>query len=171
MKWLKQANQWQTCINEAERKSTFEKHGVRWTPLLRLPYWDPTQFVVVDSMHNLFLGLFKNHVMSILGIDITLGTHEEPRPATEKEIDSALNILKNHNHDQEKQKHHLTRFRKPVLEEICHLLGAIVYQNPTSKSMIVRKTDLITAIVETYCGHVSLMTLVLNWTNYIPERS
>ncbi|EJD38450.1 hypothetical protein AURDEDRAFT_172531 [Auricularia subglabra TFB-10046 SS5] len=38
--------------------------------LLRLPYWDPTQFFVVDGMHNLFLGLVKTHVRYVWEIDV-----------------------------------------------------------------------------------------------------
>jgi hypothetical protein len=41
---------------------------VRWSELLRLPYFDPTRFVVIDAMHNLFLGLINKHFQDILGI-------------------------------------------------------------------------------------------------------
>ncbi|TFK82784.1 hypothetical protein K466DRAFT_448463, partial [Polyporus arcularius HHB13444] len=41
---------------EAEREKVFKAHGLRWSELLRLPYWDPTRFAVLDVMHNLFLG-------------------------------------------------------------------------------------------------------------------
>jgi hypothetical protein len=34
-----------------------------------LPYWDPTQCIVVDGMHNLFLGLTQFHIRHVLGID------------------------------------------------------------------------------------------------------
>ncbi|KAG5220444.1 Immunoglobulin G-binding protein [Salix suchowensis] len=40
---------------------------LRYTELLELPYFDPTRFIVVDSMHNLFLGLIKEHFTNILG--------------------------------------------------------------------------------------------------------
>lgn len=44
-------------------------HGIRWSALLRLPYFDIVRFVVVDGMHNLFLGLIKDHFRQVLGID------------------------------------------------------------------------------------------------------
>ncbi|KJA19405.1 hypothetical protein HYPSUDRAFT_125364, partial [Hypholoma sublateritium FD-334 SS-4] len=44
-----------------ERKKTAQKTGVRWSVLHRLPYFDPSRFVVVDAMHNLFLGLIQEH--------------------------------------------------------------------------------------------------------------
>ena len=46
-----------------------ERYGIRWTELLRLPYYKPSSYLVVDPMHNLFLGLIKEHFRSILGYD------------------------------------------------------------------------------------------------------
>jgi hypothetical protein len=40
---------------------------LRWSELLRLPYFDPSQFVVLDAMHNLFLGLINFHFCDLLG--------------------------------------------------------------------------------------------------------
>lgn len=34
--------------------------GVRYSILLRLPYFDPVRFTAIDIMHNLFLGSGKN---------------------------------------------------------------------------------------------------------------
>ena len=53
------------------RLDEFNKAGVRWSELLRLPYFDIARCVVVDSMHNLFLGLIKEHFTGILGITPT----------------------------------------------------------------------------------------------------
>src|SRR5882724_12488181 len=39
---------------------------VQWSPLLKLPYWDPGKFLVVDPMHNLFLGLAASRVRKVL---------------------------------------------------------------------------------------------------------
>ncbi|TFK78580.1 hypothetical protein K466DRAFT_440186, partial [Polyporus arcularius HHB13444] len=50
------AEQWRDAKSEADRDAAFKQNGVRWSELLRLPYWDPTRFALVDSMHNLFLG-------------------------------------------------------------------------------------------------------------------
>ena len=53
--------------NEKERKEIVSTTGIRWSELYRLPYFDPSRMVVVDSMHNLFLGLVQEH-FEILGI-------------------------------------------------------------------------------------------------------
>ena len=48
----------------------FERHGIRWSELLRLPYWDPTRYALVDAMHNLYLGELRHHCMEVFGIDV-----------------------------------------------------------------------------------------------------
>ncbi len=53
--------------DDKERETIFKETGIRWSELLRLPYFDPSRFVVIDAMHNLFLGLIKEH-FEILGI-------------------------------------------------------------------------------------------------------
>ncbi|KAF8584850.1 hypothetical protein K439DRAFT_1283045, partial [Ramaria rubella] len=58
---------WWDASSEAEQKAIFQEHGIRFTELLWLPYWDPTRFVVVDPMHNLFLSLIQTHFRDILG--------------------------------------------------------------------------------------------------------
>lgn len=62
------AEQYQAAENEKERKSIFDSAGLRWSELLRLPYFDPVRFIVIDAMHNLFLGLVKEHFDGVLGL-------------------------------------------------------------------------------------------------------
>ncbi|OJT14959.1 hypothetical protein TRAPUB_8489, partial [Trametes pubescens] len=66
---IKLACEWRDASTDAERNAHFSRHGLRWSELLRLDYWDPTTFALVDSMHNLFLGEFKHHCMQVFGID------------------------------------------------------------------------------------------------------
>ena len=47
-------------------------HGVGWSELLRLQYWNPIWLLVVDPMHNLFLGLCQRHFRIVLGMDYYL---------------------------------------------------------------------------------------------------
>ncbi|KAI0071295.1 hypothetical protein K474DRAFT_1571897, partial [Panus rudis PR-1116 ss-1] len=61
------ATQWRDG-SPSERNELFDKYGIRWSELLRLPYWDPTRFVVVDSMHALLLGCIKRHLREIWGM-------------------------------------------------------------------------------------------------------
>ena len=55
----KNANLWKECDSEDARKSHVSETLVRWSEIYRLPYFDPTQFLIVDPMHCLFLGIAK----------------------------------------------------------------------------------------------------------------
>ena len=50
---------WRRCNSDAARKRYVKITGVRWSELLRLPYFDPIRFLTVDPMHCLFLGIAK----------------------------------------------------------------------------------------------------------------
>src|ERR1043166_8220701 len=55
------------CIGSTIRNFVGSKYGsryvsetfVRWSEIYRLPYFDPTKFLIVDPMHCLFLGIAK----------------------------------------------------------------------------------------------------------------
>ncbi|KAI0038168.1 hypothetical protein FA95DRAFT_1454680, partial [Auriscalpium vulgare] len=63
------AEAWKNAATDDERNKLWKQHGIRYTELLRLPYWDPTSYVVIDTMHNLFLGNFQDHCRNIWGMD------------------------------------------------------------------------------------------------------
>ncbi|KAI0324440.1 hypothetical protein GY45DRAFT_1262843 [Cubamyces sp. BRFM 1775] len=63
------AERWRDAASAEERVAIFKESGARWSELLRLPYWDPIKFTVVDSMHNLYLGLIKNHCRRVWGMN------------------------------------------------------------------------------------------------------
>ncbi|KDQ11668.1 hypothetical protein BOTBODRAFT_113970 [Botryobasidium botryosum FD-172 SS1] len=64
----KLAERWRDAATEEERKGIFSEYGIRWTPLLRLLYWDPCKMIVIDSMHNLLLGTLKRHCLTLWGM-------------------------------------------------------------------------------------------------------
>ena len=66
---LEAAYAYKNAISQAERTRIFKRWGVRWTAFMDLPYWDNLLSVVVDGMHNLFLGLVAHHVRTIIGLD------------------------------------------------------------------------------------------------------
>ncbi|KAF8874085.1 hypothetical protein BD779DRAFT_1392564, partial [Infundibulicybe gibba] len=61
------AEKFRTASSSKAATIAFDSTGLRWSQLLRLPYFDISRFVVIDSMHNLFLGLIKEHFRAILG--------------------------------------------------------------------------------------------------------
>ena len=64
------ASLFKTAEDEETRAELLKQSGIRWSELLRLPYFDIVQCVVIDAMHNLFLGLIKEHFTGILGIGL-----------------------------------------------------------------------------------------------------
>ena len=79
------AEAWRDAQSEAERELIFQEHGIRWTELLRLPYWDPIKFTAIDSMHNLYLGIVKTHFRDVWGMDVDVedgdaATHPTRKP-------------------------------------------------------------------------------------------
>ncbi|KAK0441765.1 uncharacterized protein EV420DRAFT_1278538 [Desarmillaria tabescens] len=65
----KYAYTWQDATTTKEREEIFNIHRVRWSELWRLPYWDLTHMLVIDSMHCILLGLVCYHCRYVLGID------------------------------------------------------------------------------------------------------
>jgi hypothetical protein len=73
--WLRRGNadsheyaeRWRNALNAKTATAVLNESGLRWSELLRLPYFDPSRFVVVDAMHNLFLGLINFHFCDLLG--------------------------------------------------------------------------------------------------------
>lgn len=63
------AEAWLHATSDTERDQVFKAYGAKWSELLRLPYWDPTKFVVIDPMHGFYLRLYNRHVRTIWGMD------------------------------------------------------------------------------------------------------
>ncbi|KIJ09714.1 hypothetical protein PAXINDRAFT_57719, partial [Paxillus involutus ATCC 200175] len=61
------AEAYRDATSSAERNHLFVQHGVRWSSLWRLPYWDPARQLVVDSMHCLLEGLAQAQFREYLG--------------------------------------------------------------------------------------------------------
>jgi len=53
------AEGWLQCKSKKERKEYVSSTQVRWSEMLRLPYFDPINHLVVDPMHCLFLGIAR----------------------------------------------------------------------------------------------------------------
>jgi hypothetical protein len=92
---LTAAVDWRDAQTDAERKKLFERNGVRWSELLRLPYWNSTRCIVIDGMHNLWLGVTKYHLQDIVGIDASkISENPKPaRPVTLEEMNKARKAL------------------------------------------------------------------------------
>ena len=56
------ANEYRSAKTVTEKKKCLSEHGVRYSILLELPYFDIVRYHIIDPMHNLLLGTAK-HVM------------------------------------------------------------------------------------------------------------
>jgi hypothetical protein len=89
----KAAFAWRNATSKKARAALFKKNRIRWCELLLLPYWDPTHFVIIDPMHNLFLGPVQIHFREFLVMNIQGGDEPAPlAPATPKQMAKAKKI-------------------------------------------------------------------------------
>ncbi|KAK0220645.1 hypothetical protein IW262DRAFT_1461979 [Armillaria fumosa] len=77
----KKVHAWRNVTTSAERDNIFKTYGVRWSEFWRLPYWDPTQMLVVDTMHCILLGLIHYHFRYVLGIDWNMAQDQDAPPS------------------------------------------------------------------------------------------
>ncbi|KAG2108393.1 uncharacterized protein F5147DRAFT_524150, partial [Suillus discolor] len=61
------AKLWKNTRTLAECNKLFISHGVWWSTLWRLSYWDPFHQIVVNIMHCLLEGLVHTHFREFLG--------------------------------------------------------------------------------------------------------
>ncbi|GBC32907.2 hypothetical protein GLOIN_2v1775288 [Rhizophagus irregularis DAOM 181602=DAOM 197198] len=74
---------WRSCNSTNSRKNFISEKGVRWSELLRLPYFDPIRFIIVDPMHCLFLGIAR-WIMKRIWIDEGVLTPNDLKKIQEK---------------------------------------------------------------------------------------
>lgn len=113
-----------------DAQQSFAASGLRWLELLRLPYFDPTRFIVVDSMHNLLLGLMRTHFVDVLGyelkeepaalelsMEISNKDPNNPPPSDTKlatEVSSIINRLQRHIDPDDVEKFLANRHLEPL---------------------------------------------------------
>ena len=79
------AEMYKNAPTKTEAKCLLKESRIHWSKFLRLPYWDPTKFIVIDVMHNLFLGLVQYHIREVLQLDDST-VEEGAVSATEEEM-------------------------------------------------------------------------------------
>ncbi|KIK15242.1 hypothetical protein PISMIDRAFT_115463, partial [Pisolithus microcarpus 441] len=118
------AEQWRDAVSDAARRVIYDKHGIRWTELLRLPYWDPTKFTLLDTMHTFLLVLIQKHCREIWGMDDQLddgpgATYDKlimNQPPSYDQVQNGLCILREGSVDD------LRRLSEPLLRFMCREL-------------------------------------------------
>ncbi|KAH9953585.1 hypothetical protein BC827DRAFT_1076421, partial [Russula dissimulans] len=59
--------QWRDAQMTKEQETVFKDRGIRWSPLLNLPYWNPILFTAIEPMHVFNAGLFQTHCRLVWG--------------------------------------------------------------------------------------------------------
>ena len=62
----KHAEEWRDASSEKDREAILTKYGTRWSPLWKLPYWNPARQLIVDVMHGILERFAHLHFRSVL---------------------------------------------------------------------------------------------------------
>ncbi|KAJ3554676.1 hypothetical protein NM688_g2988 [Phlebia brevispora] len=119
------ATQWRDASTSKEREDIFEMHGLRWSELLRLPYWDPTRYALVDSMHNLYLGELRHHCREVLGIDVKDKSPDTKKQKPHPPEEQAENLIKVINAIKNNSSSALKSIRKGYISAVADLNGVV----------------------------------------------
>lgn len=135
---LCEAERWKNASSSSEREKVFKRHGLRWTELLRLPYWDPTRFTVLDSMHNLFLGEFQHHCRRVWGLSIKAGKKAKIPHSPQKQLEE---LKKGVTLIQRKAEKRLASLRKGYIAALANfngveLEGTTFFRNDYARALI-----------------------------------
>lgn len=82
---------WKKAV-ATERKRLETTLGARYSEIHRLPYHDPVRHTVIDSMHNILLGLLQRHFRKLFRMSVLVeggdgtGFSSEPKRATLEEL-------------------------------------------------------------------------------------
>ena len=171
-KMRRQAEAWRDATTSVEQTKLFQSNGVRWSELWRLPYWDPTQQLVVDTMHCILEGLAKYHSQHVLGLTSAGAAAKldvpppfshpfHPPPDTmnsrDKEhtgqIHSLLtseikggNFIGQVQKNLDKLSENLHRRNLAPLRFVVEDLGLPVRPDPSQKPSVIRKRDYVAAL-------------------------
>ncbi len=119
------AAQWRDAPSEADREKIFKKHGLRWSELLRLDYWDPTQFAVVDAMHNLFLGELRHHCRDVWGIDVKDKSSESSKAQPHSPEKQRIELLRVATAIHKRSKSAFDKIRKGYVVAVAEVNGVV----------------------------------------------
>ncbi|KAJ3531570.1 hypothetical protein NM688_g7556 [Phlebia brevispora] len=145
------AREWRDATSKKTRNRIMNTYGVRWSELHRLPYWDPVLFTVVDSMHNLYLGILEDHCRVFWGMNATAddgdGAYAPQRntyPLPEEQ-----RMARAWFYVRDKDKDGLLRCTTAVVWHLCLALNL-------RHSNVRKKASLIDEVLEWHNSHTSL---------------
>ncbi|KAI6099081.1 hypothetical protein F5141DRAFT_989181, partial [Pisolithus sp. B1] len=63
------ATAWKNAKTLAKKHEITKNFGIWYSELLRLPYWDPVSFTIIESMHAFFLCILLEHICRAWGVN------------------------------------------------------------------------------------------------------
>ena len=95
--YRRRAAKWKGASSQSQREKIFKKYGVRWSVLLRLPYWDPPRFTVIDTMHTVLLGHIHRHCSVLWKMNPTYSKsasgHPHPSSGKAQELGPSYKVI------------------------------------------------------------------------------
>ena len=115
------ANEWRLAPSKSAQNRCLKKDGIRWSPLLLLPYWQPSAWTITEAVHVVLLGLIPRHCRDLLGLNFNdLPSDDlEDNPPTTREMEEANTFL----HDRPNK---LSSVKMKVLKALCCNKGVIL---------------------------------------------
>ncbi|KAH7905295.1 hypothetical protein BJ138DRAFT_973937, partial [Hygrophoropsis aurantiaca] len=118
------AADWLAAKTIEERTRLLKQNGARHSELLRLPYWNPVQFTILDTMHAHFLRMILEHIRRIWGVNLSGSSGEglaspttaPPRDPSNDGLVKALNQLKKTS-DDESSAERMSSISRPVWKD------------------------------------------------------
>lgn len=141
------AFQWQNTSSESQRAEITNKHGVRYSEFLRLPYLDPIQSLCVDTMHGFFLRILSRHCQEIWGMDVEIGDGDGlTTDPVSSEIRSSPDFQKA-----------FLALRTGTLETLRSFKAATLFHLATDQGIRVkgRKREQLMTVLTQYVSHLS----------------
>lgn len=134
------AESWRAAPKKSIQDSLLKANGIRWSVLLLLPYWQPSDWSITEGMHVLLLGVIKRHCRDLLGLDIDCLPEEvvEDDPPSPDEIRRAKLVL------EQQCTGKLRKLTMRLLKALCKEQG-IISKLPTRGPR--RKHDYVVALL------------------------
>ncbi|KAL1741381.1 hypothetical protein HDZ31DRAFT_66981 [Schizophyllum fasciatum] len=127
---------WKNATSIMEQEEIYELHGLRYSPLQRLPTFDVIMCTVLDTMHMFAEGLIPTHVRKVYGMDrdtmdgAGLATFSGRR-SSEEDFSAGFYVLQWGNDSL------LTGLKLNVLKDICQDLN-LQYGGRNSRKRMVK---------------------------------
>ncbi|RXW15476.1 hypothetical protein EST38_g10377 [Candolleomyces aberdarensis] len=119
---LRKAVEWERAQSREEQETLHKENGIRWSELLRLPYWDPTEYTLIDSMHAFYLRIFQHHIRNVWGMSVKFDDGDGIMFNTSRDHPTEVEMRHGHFVIRHGAESNLKELKVPLLRELCQEL-------------------------------------------------